>query len=134
MRKHAVLFTLTALEMAGLALSAFFWFVMRRDLLDSYRGGPSMSAATDVALSAWFVPAAGAVGGLLVLASWVPAFRTRTRTFLAATGLVCTVFGLTFAIWASYSPAFEQLGPSATTEVFSPAIDMTLHFRTQNIC
>jgi hypothetical protein len=111
MRKHATLFVLTVLEMAGLALSAFFWFVMRRDLAATYRGATA-PLATRVALSAWFVPATGAAGALLVLASWAPTLRTRTRTYLAATGLVCTVFGLAFAIWASYAPAFEQLGPS----------------------
>jgi len=110
MRKHAVVFTLTVLEMAGLALSAFFWFVMRRDLTATYRGAP-MSAATGVALSTWFVPATGMAGAALALAAWIPAFRTRTRTFLAATGLVVTVFGLAFAIWSSYAPAFDQLGP-----------------------
>jgi hypothetical protein len=111
MRKHAVLFTLTLLEMAGLALSAFFWFVMRRDLLVSYRGEPAMPFSVSLALSTWFVPVASAVGALLVAASWAPAFRTRTRTFLAATGLVTTVFGLSFAIGASYAPAFEGLRP-----------------------
>jgi hypothetical protein len=110
MRKHATLFTLTALEMAGLALSAFFWFVMRRDLVATY-GASAMPAATGVALSLWFVPVVAAAGTLLVLASWAPTLRTRTRTYLAATGLVCTVFGLAFAIWASYAPAFEQIGP-----------------------
>src|SRR3954447_19088299 len=110
MRKHAVLVTLTALEMAALALSAFFWFVMRRDLVVSYRGSP-MSAATSLALSDWFVPVASAAGALLALGAWIPSLRTMTRTYLSGTGLVCTVFGLAFAVWASYAPAFEQLGP-----------------------
>ena len=109
MRKHAVVFTLTMLEAAGLALSAFFWFVMRRDLLLTYRGAP-VSVATGVALSAWFVPSASAAGALLLLVAWIPSLRTMTRTYLAAAALVCTVFGLAFAIWASYAPAFEQLG------------------------
>jgi hypothetical protein len=112
MRKPATLFILAALEMAGLALSALYWFVMRRDLLATYRGAGGMSFATSVALSAWFVPTAAVAGALLVLLSWAPTFRTRTRTYLAGTGLVLTVFGLVFAIWAAYAPAFEQLGPS----------------------
>src|SRR5262245_41842925 len=110
MRKHAAVFTLTVLEGVALALSAFFWFVMRRDLLLTYRG-IAVSAATAVALSAWFVPSASAVGALSVLAAWLPSLRTMTRTYLAATGLVCTVFALFFAIWFSYAPAFEHLGP-----------------------
>ena len=111
MRKHAVLFPLTVLEMAGLALSAFFWFVRRRDLVATYGGAGAMPVMTSVALSVWFVPVSAAAGALLSLASWVPTWRTNTRTYLAATGLVCTVFGLALAIWASYAPAFEQLGP-----------------------
>jgi hypothetical protein len=110
MRKHAVLVTLTVLEMVGLALSAFFWFVMRADLAATYRGA-AMPLATSVALSGWFVPVTATAGALLTLASWVSSSRTRTRTFFAGTGLVCTVFGLAFAIWASYAPVFEQLGP-----------------------
>jgi hypothetical protein len=109
MRKHAGLFTLTVLEGLALALSAFFWFVMRRDLLLTYRGA-NVSAAMGVALSAWFVPAVSGAGALLVLGAWLPSLRTMTRTYLAGTGLVSTVFALFFAIWSSYAPAFEQLG------------------------
>jgi hypothetical protein len=110
MRKHASLFTLTVLEGVALSLSAFFWFVMRRDLLLSYRDA-ALSAAMGLALSAWFVPAVSGAGALLVLGAWFPSLRTKTRTYLAGTGLVSTVFGLVFAIWASYAPAFEQLAP-----------------------
>ncbi len=111
MRKYVSLFVLTALEMAGLALAAFFWFVMRRDLLASYRGGPAVPAATSLALSDWFVPSSAAVGALFVLVAWLPPLRTKTRTYLAGTGLVCSVFALGFAVWASYAPAFESLAP-----------------------
>jgi hypothetical protein len=118
MRKHAVVprrglsrivFTLAALEVAGLMLSAFFWFVMRPDLLASY--GPAAPAAVRVALSLWFVPMTSFAGAILLVLGLVPTFRTRTRTWLAGTALVATVFGLTIAVWAAYAPAFETLGP-----------------------
>jgi hypothetical protein len=110
MRKHAVLFTLAALEVAGLMLSAFFWFVMRPDLVASYGPG-NIPPAVRVALSVWFVPMTGLAGVILLVLALLPAFRTRTRTWLAGTGLVATVFGLTIAVWAAYAPAFERLGP-----------------------
>ena len=109
MRKRGVVFTLIALEVVGLALSLFFWLVMRRDLLVTYGHGP-VPPSTRLALSAWFVPLTAGVGALFVLASLLPPWRTRTRNYLAGTGLVCTVFGLFFAIWASYAPAFDELG------------------------
>lgn len=109
MRKPAVLFTLATLEMAGLMLSAFFWFVMRRDLFVTY-GARALPLAARVALSSWFVPSTSIAGAFVVAASLLPWWRTRTRTYLAGAGLVCTVFGLAFAIYASYAPAFEELG------------------------
>jgi hypothetical protein len=111
MRKHAVLFTLALLEMAGLVLSAFFWFVMRRDLLATFGTG-AVPLATNVALSAWFIPATAFAGVAMTMVAMLPGLRTRVRTFLAGAGLVITVFGLALAIWVSYLPAFEQLGGS----------------------
>lgn len=112
MRKHAVLFTLALLEMAALVLSAFFWFVMRRDLLATFGTG-AVPLATKVALSAWFVPTTALLGGAMTMAAMLPGLRTRARTYLGGAGLVITTFGLALAIWASYAPAFEQLGGSA---------------------
>jgi hypothetical protein len=109
MRKRAVLFTLTALEVAGLALSAFFWFVMRRDLAGSFAGRP-VPWSIEVAFSAWFVPMAGVAGAMAVAVAWLPRQRAKVRTWWAGAGLVCTVFALTFAIVASYAPAFAELG------------------------
>jgi hypothetical protein len=111
MRKRAVLVTLTALESAGLALSAFFWFVMRPDLAASYAKGP-VPLSVEVALSVWFVPLAGVAGALAVAIAWFPGMRAKSRTWSAGAGLVCTVFALTFAIVASYAPAFQELGPN----------------------
>src|SRR5260221_10787562 len=108
MRKDAVLFTLAGLEMTGLVLSAFFWFVMRKDLLCTYATG-AMPWSTSLALSDWFVPVTAILGGAMVISAMVPGLRTKTRTFLAGAGLVVTVFGLALAIWASYAPAFENL-------------------------
>src|SRR3954469_8113943 len=115
MRKPRVLFTLGVLELGALALSAFFWFVMRRDLLATY-AGRAMPSATRLALSDAFVPATALAGALAMVVSWMPAWRTKTRTYLAGTALVCTVFGLAFAIWASYAPVFEQLGRAESRE------------------
>jgi|SRR5579859_2531528 len=119
MRKPAVLprrglpgvvFTLALLEVAGLMLSAFFWFVMRPDLVASF-GPLGLPPAVRVALSAWFVPTTSIAGIVLLALGLLPAFRTRTRTWLAGTSLVATMFGLAIAVWASYAPAFERLGP-----------------------
>jgi hypothetical protein len=119
MRRHAVLFTLAALEALAVALLGLFWFVMRPDLLASYGLDPrrtdghsreALPALTQVAFSGWFVLQAVVIGVVLVLIACSPLFRTRARTFLAGAGLVWTVFGLGFAIWAAYAPVFERLG------------------------
>jgi hypothetical protein len=119
MRKHAVLLTLAALEALAVALLGLFWFVMRPDLLAGYgldprradgRSAQMLPALTRIAFSGWFVLQAIGIGAALVAIAWAPLFRTRTRTFLAGAGLVWTVFGLAFAIWAAYAPAFETLG------------------------
>ncbi len=120
MRRHAVLLTLAALEALAVALLGLFWFVMRPDLLASYgldpkrsdgRSAQALPALTQVAFSGWFVLQAAMIGLVLVLIACAPLFRTRTRTFLAGAGLVWTVFGLGFAMWAAYAPVFESLGP-----------------------
>ena len=107
MRKRAVLFTLAALELGGLALAAFFWFVMRPDLLATYGARP-LPLSARVALSSWFVPATALAGGCLLLLAMLPYWRTKTQTYLAGAGLVCTVFGLFFAVYLAYAPAFEE--------------------------
>jgi len=116
MQRRAVLLTLAALEAVALALLGLFWFGMRPDLLLTYGSGQTGPAealpwTTQVALSGWFVATTGGVGWVLVALSFAPRWRTRTSTYLAGTGLVWTVFGLTFAIWAAYAPAFERLRP-----------------------
>jgi hypothetical protein len=120
MRRHAVLLTLAALEALAVALLGLFWFVMRPDLLASYGLDPrradghsaqALPAVTQVAFSGWFILQAVAIGVVLVLIACSPLFRTRARTFLAGAGLVWTVFGLGFAIWAAYAPVFERLAP-----------------------
>jgi len=133
MRKHAVLFTLTVLEIAGLLLTTFFWFVMRRDLLGTYRAG-ALPLAAEIALSTWFVPATSVAGALTVAAAFLPWWRTKTRTYLAGAGLVCTMFGLAFAIFAAYAPAFERLARvSMTASVLAADLDRHLRlFRPRN--
>jgi hypothetical protein len=120
MRKQAVLLTLAALEAVAVALFGLFWLVMRPDLLESYgldpkrtdgRAAPALPAMTRIAFSGWFVGQAVAIGAALVAVALTPWFRTRTRTFLAGSGLVWTVFGLCFAMWAAYAPLFERLAP-----------------------
>jgi len=128
MRKHAVLprrglprvvFTLAALEVAGLMLSAFFWFVMRPDLVATYGLGGKIGSgsaealplATRVALSGWFAPLIAVVGAALMLAALLIPWPTKIRTYVGGTGLVWTVFNLVLAIWAAYGPAFEHLAP-----------------------
>ena len=118
MRKHAVLLTLAALEALAVALLALFWFVMRPELLASYgldprradgRSKQTLPALTQVAFSGLVHLAGGdrgGAGGDCLLA----ASANATRTFLAGTGLVWTVFGLAFAIWSAYAPVFEQMG------------------------
>jgi hypothetical protein len=115
-----VLFTLATLEGLAVGLLAFFWFVMRPDLLATYGLGGKMGGsgapealplATRVALSGWFVPLIAAVGGALMLAALLIPWPTRTRTYVGGAGLVWTVFNLVLAIWAAYGPAFEHLAP-----------------------
>ncbi len=109
MRKHAAVVTLSILEVVAAALAAFFWLVMRPDLLASYGARPLPFGAA-LSMSGWFVPVTGLGGAALVLVALWPSWRTKTRTYLASTGFLCTVFGLAFAIWVSYAPIFEGIG------------------------
>jgi hypothetical protein len=109
MRRRAVLLTLAALEAGALALLALFWFAMRPDLVKTYGTAEVVPWTTEVALSRPFTAVLAGVGAVLTALSFVPRWRTRTRTSLAATALVWTVFGLAFAIWAAYAPAFAAL-------------------------
>lgn len=115
MRKHAVVLTLTLLELLALVLSAFFWLVMRRDLLATYAIAPSdaLSAAlpvsTRVALTTSLVPFIGVVGAALFASAWLFGRGVNARNRLLGAALVWTVMGLAWAVWAAYAPAFERL-------------------------
>jgi hypothetical protein len=109
MRKHSVLLTLAVVEALAEALLVLYFTVMRTDLgypLDATR---SLPIPTRVAVSDWFAPVVAVIGALPVLLALLPRWRTKTRTYLAATGVVFTVFGLVFAVYAAYAPAFGQL-------------------------
>jgi hypothetical protein len=121
MRKHAVVLTLTSLELLALLLLAFFGLVMRPDLAATYGldvGGDapmaSLPAATRLALGPWVVPVIGAGGALLFAAGWLSG-RGSTRSKLLGAALVWTVLGLGWAIWAAYAPAFEHLATTTPT-------------------
>jgi len=116
MRKHAVVLTLTLLELLALGLLAFFWLVMRPDLLDTYGIadlGDARSAAlptmTRFVLTTSLVPLVGAVGAALFASAWVLRRGVNVRNRLLGAALVWTVLGLTWVVWAAYAPAFERL-------------------------
>ncbi len=116
MRKHAVVLTLTLLELFALLLLAFFWLVMRPDLMSTYaivdaHGARSaaLPAATRVALTTPLVPVVAAGGFALFASAWLWRRGVNTRNRLLGAALVWTVLGLAWAIWAAYAPAFEQL-------------------------
>jgi len=116
MRKHAVVLTLTLLELFALLLLAFFWLVMRPDLMTTYGIGPPHGArsaalpmATEMALTTRLVPFVGAAGALLFASAWLLRRGVNARNRLLGAALVWTVLGLGWAVWAAYAPAFEQL-------------------------
>jgi hypothetical protein len=116
MRKHAVVLTLTLLELFALLLLAFFWLVMRPDLMATYGIAPPHDArsaalpmATQMALTTRLVPFVGATGFLLFASAWVLRRGVNARNKLLGAALVWTVLGLLWAVWAAYAPAFEQL-------------------------
>jgi hypothetical protein len=115
MKKHAVVLTLTLLELLALALLAFFGLVMRPDLAATYglsEGGEArrelLSTATTIALAPWFAPLVGAVGAALFASAWLLQRSKSARNQLLGAALVVTVLGLGWAIWAAYAPAFER--------------------------
>ena len=116
MRKHAVVLTLTLLEIFALVLSAFFWMVMRPDLVTPYGiagagGVPSSSlpVATRMALLTPIVPFVGVIGAALFAAAWLFRRGVNARNRMLGAALVWTVLGLAGAVWAAYAPAFERL-------------------------
>ncbi|HKQ71215.1 MAG TPA: hypothetical protein VJT73_17845, partial [Polyangiaceae bacterium] len=121
MRKQAVLLTLVALEVLGLGLLALFWLAMRPELILVYRldalGADAFPWPTRVALSSSFVPSLAVVGMALAFAALLPAWRPRTRLWVLGAALVVTVFGLTFAVFAAYAPAFEELLPTSSARL-----------------
>jgi hypothetical protein len=118
MRKHAVVLTLTLLELLALLLLAFFGLVMRPDLAVTYglgeegsRGAAaaaSLPAATRLALAPAVVPAIAAGGALLFVSAWFSR-RVSLRNRLLGAAFVWTVLGLGWTVWAAYAPAFEHL-------------------------
>jgi hypothetical protein len=110
MRKHSVLLTLVVVEGLAEALLVLYWTVMRTDLGYPPDAALSVPIQTRVAVSDWFAPAVAVIGALPVLLAFFPHWRTKTRTYLACAGVVFTVFGLAFAMFAAYAPAFGQLG------------------------
>src|SRR5690242_11810532 len=121
MRKHAVVLTLTLLEILALVLLAFFWWVMRPDLMTTY-GIPAsgeapaallvaatLPASTRIALTTAVVPIVGVVGAAIFAGAWLVQRGANFRNRLLAVALVWTVLGLAWAVWASYAPAFEHL-------------------------
>jgi hypothetical protein len=116
MRKHAVVLTLTLLELLALFLLAFFWLVMRPDLLTTYgiadlraARSAALPTVTRVILTTSFVPIVGAGGAVLFALGWLLRRGGNMRTRLLGAALVWTVLGLTWAVWAAYAPAFERL-------------------------
>jgi hypothetical protein len=115
MRKHAVVLTLTLLELLALVLLAFFWLVMRRDLVATY--GASLSdgssaalpTSTRIALTTSLVPCIGVVGAALFASAWLVGRGVNVRNRLLGAALVWTVLGLMWGVWAAYSPVFERL-------------------------
>jgi hypothetical protein len=127
MRKHAVVLTLTSLELLALLLVAFFGLVMRPDLAATYGldavGGATMAplpAATRLALGPWVVPVIGAGGFLLFIAGWLSR-RPNSRSKLLGAALVWTVLGLGWAVWSAYAPAFEHLAALGATAISTAA-------------
>jgi hypothetical protein len=80
---------------------------MRPELTAAYAGA-TLPWATRVALSGWFAPLVTVGGALGVLAAMVGRGRMRRRMALASAGLVLTAFGLAFALFEAYSPAFAN--------------------------
>ena len=115
MRKHAVVLTLTLLELLALVLLAFFWLVMRPDLIATYgivEGGVTptpLPMATRIALTTALVPLVGAAGAVLFVSAWLWRRSGPARSRLLGAALVLTVLGLAWAVWAAYAPAFERL-------------------------
>jgi hypothetical protein len=116
MQKHAVVLTLTSLEVLALLLTAFFCLVMRPDLAATYgvtSGGDLREAllplSTRIALSPWFMPVIGGVGAMMFAAAWTLVRGANVRNRWLGASLVWTVMGLGWAIWAAYEPAFERL-------------------------
>ncbi|MET0592927.1 MAG: hypothetical protein ABW133_09525 [Polyangiaceae bacterium] len=116
MRKHAIVLTLTLLQIVALLLTAFFCLVMRPDLAATYGtadGGALRDAllplSTRIALLPWVMPVVGGIGAMIFAAAWTLARGANLRNRLLAASLVWTVLGLGWAIWAAYEPAFEQL-------------------------
>jgi len=115
MRKHAVVLTLTLLQLLALFLLAFFWLVMRPDLAATYglvapsARPASLPLSTEIALTSWLVPLIGAGGAVLFGAAWLLRRGVNARNRLLGAALVWSVLGLGWAVWAAYAPVFEHL-------------------------
>jgi len=110
MRKQSVLGTLAAMQVLAEVLFFLYWRVMRVDLGYRLDAPSSLPFATRIAISEWFSPLVALTGAVpVIVALFASSSRPRTRTYLAAGGVVFTVFGLAFAMYAAYEPVLARL-------------------------
>ena len=108
MRRHAVLITLLASNIAVTALALLFHLWVRVSVLAAFEEyGTPMPATTQVALSGWLLPCAIAAAMGLSLVAVAAPLRRSQRHGLLGVGVVIASTALVFAVWAAFAPIFQ---------------------------
>lgn len=111
MRRRAALLVLAVAHGFVAAMAALFYLKARVAVADAFREYDTVvPAATALALSPAFLPAAVGLGLLLGAVGLLAPLRPGRRTAALAAGLVVSSFALVFAVLAAFVPIFRPAG------------------------
>jgi hypothetical protein len=104
-RYGAALATVLVSQVGVIALGAALYLGARPRLLAAFASaGAAPSGAAAVALSSWFLPAAGAFAAAASATALLAPMKRSRRMSVAATGLTASAFAVVFAALSAFVP------------------------------
>jgi ABC-type Na+ efflux pump permease subunit len=107
-RRHAILLTLLAADLAVTLLAIFLHLRFRPPVLQAFADyNTELPQTAAIALSGWFLPGAIAASTLLAAVAIVAPLKRSARATLAGIGTLLVSFAVIFAVWAAFAPLFQ---------------------------
>jgi len=107
-RRHAILLTLLAADLAVTLLAIFLHLRFRPPVLQAFAEyGTALPMTAAIALSDWFLPGTILVSTLLAAVGGLAPLKRSMRATLAGVGLILVSFAVIFAVWAAFAPIFQ---------------------------